>query len=299
MDTSLDIGCRSCGATYHVPERQRSVTCPYCDSPAVVERPSSDDRPDPAFVLPFVLDETSARDRVQAWLKRAAGLFRPSGLARAALGKTRSMYLPAWLYGAVADSAFRADIGEKYTKSDSNGHTTTYHEWHVLEGRRTVYLKDVLVSASAGLPNAELEAIEPYQLSSFQRYRPVLLAGWAAEDPSRSLDECREEARQESLERVNRELPGFLPGDRQRNLQHRTHLNEEVTDLVLLPIWIFAARYHEKKPPVRIVVNGQTGEIHGKVPVSWPKVLAATIIGAGLLIALVLGLAWLDSQGGR
>ncbi len=59
-------------------------------------------------------------------------------------------------------------------------------------------------------------------------------------------------------------------------------------DLTLVPIWVFAVRYDEKKPPLRILVNGQTGKVFGKIPISWAKIALI----AGALTALV-ALGWL------
>jgi hypothetical protein len=63
----------------------------------------------------------------------------------------------------------------------------------------------------------------------------------------------------------------------------------------LLPVWVFAIRYDERKPPIRILVNGQTGKVGGKIPTSWAKVLkiAAAVLGflsLAFLMALLVGL---------
>ena len=62
-------------------------------------------------------------------------------------------------------------------------------------------------------------------------------------------------------------------------------LRGETADLVLLPVWVFAMRYHRTKPPVRFVVNGQTGKIWGTAPLSWGKV--------ALIVAAIVSLLWL------
>ena len=82
-----------------------------------------------------------------------------------------------------------------------------------------------------------------------------------------------------------------MPGDSHRNLQAATKLIDEAMDLVLLPIWVCAVRWRADRPPIRLLVNGQTGKIAGKIPISWARIgtVVAAVIGAGLgLIGLAL-----------
>ena len=53
------------------------------------------------------------------------------------------------------------------------------------------------------------------------------------------------------------------------------------------PIWVFAVRYRDDKPPLRVLINGQTGTIAGKVPLSVWKILF-TIVGALAVIAAII-----------
>lgn len=89
-----------------------------------------------------------------------------------------------------------------------------------------------------------------------------------------------------------------MPGDSHRDLKWETTLTDEVVDLVLLPVFVFAARYAEGKPPVRLLVNGQTGEVYGKVPLSAPKVALAVVLGFLLLGGVVLFFLLMAAAGG-
>ena len=299
----LEIRCAACSAELTVEPHLRTARCPYCDSTSVVERPSGRDRPDPSFVVGFVLGRDAAVELVHGWLS-TRHLLAHGGLKAAALEKTSGVYVPAYLYGAIADSEYSASIGEDYTvtetytTTDAKGHTTTHTrtrtetEWRPLAGRRSGYVLDVLVTASRGLPNAELEAIEPFDLRALRRYDPALLAGWIGEEPSLTLDECFQLAHDEAVAGVGERLADFMPGDSHDDLSHRTELRDEHIDLVLLPVWVFAARYDPAKPPVRLVVNGQSGEIHGKVPLSAPRVVLAVVLGVLVLAAIVLCVLW-------
>jgi hypothetical protein len=82
-----------------------------------------------------------------------------------------------------------------------------------------------------------------------------------------------------------------MPGDSHTSLQFQTNLSNEVIDLVLLPVWSFAVRYAEDRPPVQILVNGQTGRVGGKVPISTIKVTIAVLTGLIVVGGFALAIA--------
>ena len=208
----------------------------------------------------------------------------PKSIRAAPLENVRSVYLPSYLYSAVANSEYSADIGENYTvvetyqTKDANGKTVTRTrtrtetEWRSLSGDHKMYVKDVVVSASKGLPNAELEAVVPFDLRVLKRFDPALISGWTAEEASIPKHRCKEEAHQETMQLIGQTLRRFMPGDLHRNLDYSSTLYNEAVSLSLLPLWIFAIKYDDKKPACRIVVNGQTGKAYGQVPKSLWKI---------------------------
>jgi hypothetical protein len=297
----MNLRCQSCGAELVVAAELRTAVCPYCAAPSVVERPASLDRPAPTFTLGFALTHPAAGERVKHWL-RTRNPWSHSGLKRASLQDVRGVYVPAYLYSALAVSRYSASIGENYTETETyttteNGktvtrtRTVTKTEWRPLRGEHAEYVPDVLVTASRGLSNVELERLEPFDLRVLARYEPALVAGWVAEEPSLSRDECLKLAREEALARVGRRLEAFMPGDSHRDVRHDTRLETESLDVCLVPVWVLAARYAPEKPPLRVVVNGQSGEVYGKVPLSWVKVVL-TVVGVaalGVLLYMLLG----------
>lgn len=294
----IEIACQSCGANLLVESHMITAICPYCASSSIIQRPPSKNLPTPSFTVGFVVDHKRATDLVRQWLRKSH-LFARSDFKNAAPELTRGVYLPAYLYGAVADSRYSASIGENYTETetytstDANGRTVTRTrtvtktEWRPLHGNHSCYVVDVVVTASRGVSNQALEAIEPFDLRALRRFTPVLITGWLAEEPSLTQEECLQLAHGETLGKVGVMLKAFMPGDSHQNLQFDTQLSREVIDLVLFPIWSFAVRYDPAKAPIQILVNGQTGRVGGNVPVSVTKVSLA-VVGVILLIGIVV-----------
>jgi hypothetical protein len=300
VSDSQSVGCDNCGAVLQIAATTKATVCPYCAHPSIVDRPPSPDRPVPSFAVGFVLSRDDAFGRAQRWI-RGSSLFARSDFRRAPLEAVRSVYLPAYLYGAIARSSYSAEIGENYTvtetytTTDAKGNTVTrtrtrtVTEWRSLSGQHECYVRDVVVTASRGLPNPELEAVEPFDMRAFKRYDGAMIAGWTAEEPSLARSDCLETARSEAQQKVMAMLGRFMPGDKHRSLQANIAVSDEVLDLVMLPVWVFAARYRDDAPPVRIVVNGQTGKVGGDVPLSWLKIGIAIALAVIAVVAIVIG----------
>jgi hypothetical protein len=89
-------------------------------------------------------------------------------------------------------------------------------------------------------------------------------------------------------------LGAFMPGDSHHSLTSETDLRDEAMDLVLLPVWVCAVRWRDDRPPVRLLVNGQTGAVVGETPVSWATIAAVVggslaLIGLAAVIGAILG----------
>ena len=297
MTTSF--ACGQCGAGLAF-EGVRTETCPYCASASFVERPPAPGRPDPKFVVTFVGDAAAARRGLDHWLGSRTW-FADARLRRARVENLRGIYVPAYLYSAAAHTHFTAEIGERYTETetvtveDAEGKQRTEHrtrtrtEYRPLSGTHVGYVTDVLVSASAGLARAEIARLEPFDLRAMRRYTPALVTGWITEEIARPADECMRASRAEAIDHVGDALRRFMPGDGFSDLAWSTSLSWESIDPILVPVWVLAVRYREDKPPLRVVINGQTGEIAGKVPLVWWKI---SLVVAVLAAAIALGV-WL------
>jgi len=288
--------CGHCGADL-VFAGVRSALCPYCASGNVVERPATADRPRPAFVIAFSLDAAAARHALVRWLGSRTW-FADARIRRARIDSLRGVYVPAYLYSAVAHTEYTASIGEQYAETetrettDPRGHrrteirTVTRTEYRPLSGRHLGYVTDVLVGASAGLAPAELAAIAPYELLALRRYRPAVIAGWIAEEFARDPDDCLRASRDEAIEDIGMRLRRFLPGDSHCDLAWRTAVRWESLAPLLVPVWVLAVRHRDDRPALRVVINGQTGAIAGKVPLAWWKIALAVLAAAAVIVAI-------------
>lgn len=290
--------CGQCGAALSF-WRVRTEVCPYCASPNFLEQAAWSTGPDPAFCVAFTGDAAWAKAHLARWIGRRMIVADPA-LRRARVEEIRGVYLPAYLYSAVARTTYTASIGEHYRETESypkkhpDGTTTTETrevtrtEYRPLAGEHLGYVTDVVVSASAGLPHATFAKLQPFELGQLRRYSPALVSGFIQEEYSRDAAECLRVSRADAIDAVGTELRAFLPGDSHADLSWQTDVEWESLDPVLVPVWIFAVRYRADRPPLRVAINGQTGAVSGSVPLAWWKVALLALAGAAVVLAIVL-----------
>jgi hypothetical protein len=291
------FACGHCGASLAF-AAVRTETCPYCACPNFVERPPAHEQPDPQFVLTFVGDAAVARGALERWLGSRT-LFADSALRRARVEDMRGIYVPAFLYSAVAHTHYSAHIGENYTetetyeetnaegKTETKTRTVVRTEYRPLSGNHVGYVTDVVVSASHGLATDEIGRIEPFDFKQMRRFEPALISGWIAEEFAWTADDCERACRGEAVDQIGTKLRRFMPGDSFSDLTWRTRVDWESIEPILVPVWVLALRYRENKPPVRVVINGQTGRAAGKVPLSWWKVTLGLVVLAAIIGAII------------
>lgn len=284
-------GCTQCGAAVEVPSGVFSTSCPFCDSP-LVEVEAAQSAID--AVVPFVITKAQAARLLREHL--AAAWLAPESVRRVARAEELdAVLLPFTAVDACTRSTYSATIGvdwyrtETYTTTE-NGKTVVRTrqvretEWFPLSGEHGRRWFDHLVSASRGLPEAEANALEPYDLGRALPFDPALTAGVLAELPSVSADEQRKVLADELSQRAARDIErSLLPGDRSSQLHVSTRSDVERSRTVLLPVWIAAVA--GPKGPLRVLVNGQTGEVVGDLPRSWWKIAALVVV------ALLVGFA--------
>lgn len=287
--------CEGCGATVSFGESVTSTACDFCGSSKVLPIEEQRNVLRPESVVPFLIEHKKANELFAGWIK---GLwFRPNDLKHLAdISAMNGVYVPYWTFDSDVASSWTALAGYYYyvtvSFKDASGNTQTRQErrtrWVPAWGNRADNFDDLLVCASKGLPQALAERLKTFDTAGLKPYDPAFLAGWKAEEYSVDLNAGWKTAvaKMESTQRAR--CAGDVPGDTHSSLSVTNRFSNETFKHVLLPIWISAYRYKDKT--FQFLVNGQTGEVTGKAPVSWFKIILfiAVLIGIGVgIYALV------------
>ena len=283
--------CPNCAAQVELSESTHAAECPFCATPVVVDT-GTHRHIKPRGLLPFALEEKTARDAMTNWL--GSLWFAPSGLKEYARKgrKMQGIYVPYWTFDADTKSQYTGQRGTVYYETQTvmrDGKQVQVQvskiSWNNARGRVQRFFDDVQVLASTSLPKKFTDALEPWDLSALEPYSPEYLAGFRAEGYSVELKDGFTEARAYMDRVIERDVKFDIGGDRQRIHQLETKLGDLTFKHILLPVWLAAYKYRGKT--YRFVVNGRTGQVQGERPYSAIKIARAVIVG--LLIAAAVG----------
>jgi DNA-directed RNA polymerase subunit RPC12/RpoP len=285
------ITCPNCSAQTEFDIDTHAAECPFCATPVVTDT-GLHRHIKPRGLLPFELDERTARAAMNTWL--GSLWFAPNGLQDYAR-KGRSMngiYVPYWTFDADTKSSYTGKRGNDYYETRTvtrNGKKQQVRvrktRWRAASGRVARFFDDVLVLASNSLPKRYTDALEPWDLSELEPYQPEYLAGFRAEGYQVELTDGFSEARAYMDRMIQRDVKYDIGGDRQRIDSINTQINQVTFKHILLPVWLAAYKYRGRT--FRFVVNGRTGRVQGERPYSAIKIAIAVIIG--LILAGIAG----------
>lgn len=278
--------CESCGAQVIFKSGEVAANCPFCSTPHVVK---CDELPGikPQAVYPFALTKPQAIEKAKKWAR--SKLFAPSKFKKdLERGKINGVYQPCFTFDSDTFSKYYGRIGERHTRTvkTKNGvRTESYIAWRNVSGTYGELFDDVFVSCGK-MPQNELEGLLPYRIETLCVYEPKLLSGYSASHYSRDLSECWHDAKAVMDKQIRRAILNKYSCDEVDYLNVSTVHNAVTYKYVLLPVYYSNFVYRKKQYPVKI--NGNTGKVCGKTPISPLRVLTAVFLAVALLLGLFI-----------
>ncbi|MDO4965567.1 MAG: hypothetical protein Q4E51_02575 [Lachnospiraceae bacterium] len=284
------VTCKSCGATTVYDALEVANECPYCGSNQVME--ANDVKTlAPGGVVAFKITAKQAGERFKKWL--SGKWFCPSEAKKSAEADAfKGVYLPYWTFDTDTSSTYTGEYGY-HKKRKRNGQEETYTEWHNTSGSFEHFIDDELVCATTQHDPSIMASIEPYNTEDNKAYRPEYIAGFAAERYSIGLKEAFERAKRSIASKlqsmIGNKIMSEHNADTYRNVRVNTNFSNITYKYLMLPIWISSFTYKGKV--YQFMVNGQTGKVGGKSPISALRVAIAVLI----VIVFILLIAYLSS----
>ena len=282
-----EVQCKQCGAVSIYDALETAAVCPFCGSTSVMPA-ATNDTIAPGAVCLFAITKEQAGANFTRWLKKK--WFAPRKAKQSALPDAfTGVYLPYWTYDAQTFSEFTARAGYDSTERDSKGNTHTTTNWKRVSGEYEEFFDDVTVVASKRHADSGVKDCEPFNFSKLVPYTPQALAGFVAERYSIGLKEGWEVAKQTIQSRLKNNIAKFIKrrwnADRTDRLKFTTTYSNITYKYLLVPTWISSFKYKDKI--YQFVVNGQTGKVGGKYPLSAFRIILFSLFLIGI-IALLL-----------
>lgn len=278
--------CKNCGAVIFTDKDTTATTCSFCGAPVVLADRLQGSYA-PAKVIPFTISKTQATEAFQKWCKK--GLLTPNDFKPADRIKSiTGIYVPFFLYDLHGDAEINATCTKvrNYSKGDYIYTETQYY--NVYRNADLTYLK-VPADASEKMNDDMMDRLEPFHYSDLKDFNMPYLAGYIAEKYNYNEKQLFPRVRKRVEDYADRYVRSTIRGYATTRVNYE-HVNIQPTDAyyTLLPVWMVC--YDYKQSEHTFAMNGQTGKIVGKPPISKEKIVTfwSGIAGVLFLIQLII-----------
>ena len=280
--------CANCNAEEALAKREIAHVCPFCGSPSVVEQEEIDSLR-PNALLPFTLGKEKAAEKAVGWAKKK--LLAPSSFKRFFRPENiNGVYLPAFTFDTKTRSDYQGKLGEYYyvtVKENGKNVRKRRTRYFPVSGTYNYFFDDIAVNATDAVPKSVMNTLMHYDYHNSVAYEDDFLYGFSALLYTKSGETCWQEARAQAERVLRNQILAQYHYDEVSYLNVSTSYSGITFKYMLLPMYTGSYSYGEKT--YSFYVNGRSGKVKGKAPISPVKVTIASLIVA----AVAAGIAFL------
>ncbi len=291
-DGQISLLCPACGAETLSGAGVMTVTCPFCGSHYVNEPRTGAPLLRPETMIPFRKSQGQAASLFAKWVKRR--LFAPRAFRRSK-HKTamNGVYIPYWTFDTDLSTDYSGEGGRRRTQTywvTVNGkrqaRTRTVTDWYPVHGSEEMRFDDLPCCASGGIDKKLLDKISPFSMKVLNVYNPAYLAGFFAERYNIGLRQGFASIVPVAESRMESHIRSKRGYDVYRSMRYDHSFGHTTFKHILLPVWMSSYRYAGKV--YTFMVNGETGKVAGRAPLSWVKVTLTVLIVLAAAVGAVL-----------
>ena len=281
--------CPSCGAELICDETTAATSCPYCGNPTVIPSQFSGGLK-PELILPFKLDKEAAKKALMEYYKGKK--FLPDAFKdQNHIEEIKGVYVPFWLFDCKVsgDVTYNCFTHRVYRQGN---YEITERSHYIVEREGDMRFEKIPVDASTQMPDAHMDAIEPFDYSEFQPFSTAYLPGYMADRYDVSLEDSRSRVDERAKNSMESELRSTVIGYTSvSEFSNNIVVEEAKGTYALLPVWMLSTRWNGEN--YLFAMNGQTGKLIGDLPVDKRKYYSMFAKIALPIMALILGLWFL------
>lgn len=284
------IKCKTCGAEVVLDSLEYAKNCPYCESASIQD---TNTLPTllPDGVIPFAFDEYEAQKKFHENIKKKFFVPKAFKTQKNEGVIKRPIYAPSFSFNADTKSNYNGMLIIEHTSRDRNGNTRTTTTKRPISGIKELSFKNQLVESSSKISQKDLNDVKPYKFEQAIAFNKNVVKGYCVEHFSNTIEECYNQAKAEMKNVIRREILRGYFYDRVDYLNIDTTYSNESFSYVLLPL--YKLQFNYKKKSYIAYMNGQTGKVGGKLPISKLKVtmvvLSILLVVFGIIAIIMLG----------
>ena len=279
--TAVRYSCPSCGAAIIADQSTVSTWCPYCGNNMLTSGiATADSIPD--WIVPFSVTRDQAEAHMRHHFEHRWYLSRKFN---ASLEHMQAVYVPYHLYDInVSGWAHYVAYDQKGTGEGSVKHYYGFKRaGHALFER-------IPRDGSTKMPDAHMDAIAPFDLSSMRAFSTSYAAGYLMEVADESADACRPRAEELAKTSFEQDMESDVTEQPSidgiaKTTAHETQVETIRMQECVLPVWLMHCTWDDKD--MLFAVNGETGKCVGDLPISKARRRATVTAIAVVLTAIV------------
>ena len=273
--------CDSCGGELSVGQFDSVVKCLYC-SQYVIYKQRVEGEYEPSRILPFKVGKEQAKTMIRLHY-RDKRYVPKSFLNQANLEKMEGIYVPFWLFDFNVNVDFRGRGYRERVMASETAAEQTLSCYDVYRNFDASFRK-IPADASYAMPDKIMDMLEPYDYGEIEHFNPKYMSGFLSEIYSDEAKNFESRVNAKVQKDINRVLAKHLS-----SFKTVTPIKKEITvehkgaEYVLLPVWKYLYTYQGKE--YEYYINGQSGKVIGKAPLSIGKAVAC---GSGIFLGVLL-----------
>lgn len=278
--------CTSCGAEIMIEKNTVATKCPFCDSNVQISK-NLIGAAKPFGIIPFKQTKQQAMEAFKKWCK--GGLVTPNGFMTAdRIEEIKPVYIPFWMYDieGLGEIEYKAEKVRHYSSGDYNVTETKHYRCY-----RSIdaFIDDIPCDASERMDDRLMDLLEPFDLKELKPFNIGYLSGNLTEKYDYTDEELTnrifQRANEFFVQYANTSMTNFT---RYHIINNDLRLKKKSAHYILLPIWTISYNYNGQK--YTFAMNGQTGKVVGKPPISKSKVFmgGVSIFAICSLIEMIL-----------
>jgi len=289
------IECKNCGSKEIVNKGKISSHCAFCGTTNIVKT-SEIVGMKPHGICPFEKTSQEALQITKNWVKKKK--FAPNVFKKKAVAKDLSgIYASAFTFDSTTQTEYKGVLAEDetYTTRDSQGRTHTHTKTRTfrISGNYDRKFDDFLVQASSSIPGDALDGVGPFPTGTCLPYSEKYLAGYTANTYSKDGKQTWKDCQLKMEKQLRCEILRKYHYDRVVSFNANTSYSDTKFKYLLLPVYVGHHIYKGKK--YDFFINGSTGKINGKTPVSGWKIFF-TVLGILGIVAFIILLLLLTDK---